>query len=106
MSTRIPVATDGRSFSFWVAGRGAGNALTCSPVTRRPHGKKVVVRGKVEQPRLFSDAERTEDQIQYVVVCGGAGDRIQRTQRAIKIEQQHFMRNLTRHRILRRRERR
>ena len=28
MNTRIPVATDGRRFPFWVAGRGAGNALT------------------------------------------------------------------------------
>src|SRR5580692_9724912 len=65
----------------------------------------VVGADRKEPVRLLSDAERTEDQIQYVVVRSRASNSIQGTQRAIKIKQQHFMRHSAAHRILRGRER-
>jgi len=43
--------------------------------------------------KSFSDTESGEDQIKNVIVCGGAGDFVQRTQRTIKIQQKHFMWN-------------
>jgi hypothetical protein len=43
---------------------------------------------------LLSDAECAEDQIQDVVSGSGAGDGVQRAQSIVKIEQQHFVRNL------------
>ena len=43
---------------------------------------------------LLSDTEPAEDQIQNVIVGGGARDLIQRTQRTVQIEQDHLVRNL------------
>ncbi len=49
----------------------------------------------------LSNAESAEDQVQDVVCGGSAGDGVERTQRAVKIEQQHFVRNFFRDRVLR-----
>ena len=43
---------------------------------------------------LFPDTKTAEDQVENVIVCGGAGDFIQRAKCVVKIEQKHFMRDL------------
>src|SRR6266851_4108000 len=47
---------------------------------------------------LLSDAERAEDQVEYVVGGSGAGNGIERPKSAVEIEQQHFVRDSALHR--------
>ena len=42
----------------------------------------------------FADAERAEDQIEDVVGGGGAGDFVERAERAVEVEQMHFVRGV------------
>src|SRR5271166_4185573 len=46
---------------------------------------------------LFSNAERTEDEVQDVFGCGGAGNVVQRAQRAVEVEQNHLVGRFQRH---------
>ena len=48
-------------------------------------------------PQLLPDTKRREDPIQDVVSSRRAGDRIDRSQRSVKIQQQHFVRNANAH---------
>src|SRR5580700_2194033 len=105
MNTGIPVTTDGRSFPFWAARRGTNKREQPNRDAGRL-ARKLSSEVRSNRARLFSDAERTEDQIQYVVVRSGASNGIQRTQRPVKIKQQHFMRHSAAHRILRGQQRR
>src|ERR1700722_6078443 len=42
---------------------------------------------------LFANAKRGEDPVQDIICRGSAGDGIQRAQRGVEIQQQHFMRD-------------
>src|SRR5229473_828444 len=50
---------------------------------------------------LLADAERAEDQVQDVVGRGCSGDRVERAQRVVEIEQEHLVWNPAGHGILR-----
>ena len=42
---------------------------------------------------LLTDAKCTENQVEDVVGGGGAGDFVERAERVVEIEQQHFVRD-------------
>ena len=46
---------------------------------------------------LFSNTKAAEDQVQNVIGCGFAGDGVQGTQRAVKINHDHFVGNSALH---------
>lgn len=52
-------------------------------------------RTHVENPRfsLLPDTKRTEDQIEDVIGSSSASNRVKRSQRVVKIQQEHFVRN-------------
>ena len=47
----------------------------------------------VMEATLFSNAECSEDEIEYVIGSGGPGDGVERAQGAVEIKQQHFVGN-------------
>ncbi len=57
--------------------------------TRRTKASPIVIATR----SLFANAERREDPVQDIIGRGSAGDRVQRPQRGVKIQQQHFVRD-------------
>ncbi len=57
----------------------------------------MVVLLRVDDPILFSDAKRAENQIEYVISSRGAGDLIERSEGVIEVQQEHFVGNLRCH---------
>jgi len=71
----------------------AGKIWHQTKLVARPCGKAV---GK-----LFADAEGGEDAVQDVVGGGFAGDGVQRVERAVEIQEEHFVGNMLLYRQLR-----